>query len=130
MKKIGGTYFQVREHIFNRKIHVFLNIDDKGLTDWAKHRKIKGSFAFGKDNGFCCSMIHDRHCTEWAIALKEFQWRLHDMNTLVHEIHHAVVQIFDEHGCPHSTQTQEFFAQSEGNLFEAIGKALKERGLV
>lgn len=117
MRRLGKKCFQVQEHIFQRRVWVFLNMSNRDLAKFAKSKKLKGDFTYGKDLGFCCALEHDVRPTEWVIAIRDFHWRLADMNTLVHEIHHAVTKIFDDNGCRHTLDTQEFFATSEGRMF-------------
>lgn len=123
---IGKRYFTVREAIFRRRVHVFINYSDKEFSAWSKRKgwgerkKIETpnfkawSAEVGDDEGFA----------EWLICIHDFDWRISDQGTLIHEIVHTIIKIWKINNISVNVETQEFFAHSIGNLYEEIAAKL------
>lgn len=74
--EIGKRYFTVRENIFKRKIHVFLNYDKKGFAKWTGNKKLQeeSSCENWENNfaGFSTDINEKDGPTEWVILVKHF----------------------------------------------------------
>jgi hypothetical protein len=119
-------YFSVKESIFNRKVHVFVNFTSKQFEAFAENRwkarfvgEQKHEDYDAEFNAFSWS-ITGPYGTEWIIVLKEFDWCLSDQNILIHEITHTIIKICDSNNIKVNESTQEFLAHSVGNLYEDI----------
>lgn len=124
MKKIGKMYFKVRDRIFERTVHVFINYSDEDLKEFGKPRAWFFDLSYGPRCAYSLQIGKDGKLDEWVIAVKEFDWTISDIGTLVHECHHTIVKIFDQHLVKINVDTQEFSATAEGLLFEDIARKI------
>lgn len=123
--KIPKTYFVVRESIFNRKIHVFLNFTSSDFKKWNTKRGVEDDSHDDKDfMALSYELGSERSPTEWAISVKEFNWTIRDQGSLIHEIVHTIIKVWKLNNIPVNPDTQEFLAHSIGNLYEDIAAKL------
>jgi hypothetical protein len=121
--KIGKKYFIIRERIFNRKVNVFLNYSGKDFNKWCNKKNYKQDDHEEKDNdliGFSTEMSGEDTPTEWIIVCNNFDWTIKDQGTLIHEIVHTVIKIWNRNNMKVCLETQEFFAHEINNLYEDI----------
>ena len=124
---INKRIFTVYDPIFEQKIKVFANCEYKSLVRFfiknnipkeeAEERHLFDNFTtsiFNDDNNYRC----------YIIFIKHFEWTLDDMNTLIHETTHTIINIWDNNNIKVTKETQEFFAHTIGNLFEDISRKL------
>ena len=116
-------YIAIKESIFNRPVHVFLNYPYADYQKWLKKQHILDEE--GKQNNNFAAFStefssEERKYTEWVIFINDFQWTIHDMGSLIHEITHTIVKIWSSNNIPFNQDTQEFLAHSIGNLYEDI----------
>lgn len=123
-KKIPKRYIIVYDAIFTRRIHVLLNYSQDDYAKWLKKNGTTDSQPVHEFAGFTANIINDHGPTEWVIYIRNFQWTLADQNTLIHEIVHTIIQIWQTNNIPFNGDTQEFLAQSIGNLYEDISAKL------
>ena len=74
--------------------------------------------------GFSCTVSVKDKPTEFLIYIKDFQWTIENQGTLIHEIVHTIIKIWDSNNIPHTSDTQEFLATSVSNLYEDITRKL------
>jgi hypothetical protein len=134
--KIGKRHFTVEESIFHRKVLVFLNhsgdeVDavlnhgfDKVVYQDSEEDRARKNFNF---SGFSTAVSFSDEPTKWVIAVRDFQWTIKDQGTLIHEIIHTIIKIFETNSIPLNLDTQEFFAHDVSNLYEAIAVKLIPR---
>ena len=127
LKKVKRS-FCVRESIFQRPVHVFLNLSYEEYQEWQKKFAPEATDLDLGDNpnyqAFSTEITGGGKPTEWIIFLREFDWTLNNQGSLIHEIVHTIIKIWKENNIPFNSDTQEFLAQSVSNLYEDIGKEL------
>ena len=123
---IGKRYFVIYDSIFHRRIHVLLNHDSKSYAKWlSKMRAIEVDGSnFDDFAGFSSTVTPKSGPTEFVIFVREFEWSIKSQGTLIHEIVHTVMKIWDSNNIPHDLSTQEFLAHSIHNLYEDIARKL------
>ena len=126
MRSIGKKYFKVTECIFNRTVHVLLNYSDADYEEWIKRigAELGHDSSYDNFSGWSVEMSIKGRQSEWIIVLKDFDWTIRDQGTLIHEIVHTVVKIWDMNHIPLDLASQEFLAHSIGNLYEDIAAKL------
>jgi len=127
--------FRIQERVFHTRIHVFLGYEIEDFHKILIKRGYEGSF-YGSNTGsrtlgLTSTITHRRSpYRDVAICIPRFQNSVEDHNTLVHEIVHAVVQIFEDYSVDLNGMTQEFAAEMAGWMYqsieERIGKNLKK----
>lgn len=125
---IGKRYFFVRESIFSRRVHVFLNYTNGEINQWFDRKFKKVSHIEKKSSkemdasfsGFSTSFSGEDVPLQWVICASRFDWTISDQGTLIHEVVHTIVKIWDHNHIPVDASTQEFLAHSIGNLYEDI----------
>jgi len=124
--KIPKRYFKIRDSIFHRPIHVLLNHTAGQYTEFLNRMKVKdvADKEFDNFEGFTTSIDIEGMPTEWVVYIKEFNWTIKNQGTLIHEIVHAVIRIWQSNNIPYNSDTQEFLAHSIANLYEDISRKL------
>lgn len=125
-KKLPKKYIEVFDPIFSRRINVLLNYTPEEYASWLTRNGIKDVTDKDFDDfaGFCTSIQCEDGQTEILIYIKTFHWTILCQGTLIHEITHAVVRIFNLNNIPFTTETQEFFAHMIGRIYESIAEKL------
>ena len=121
--KIGKKYFIVRESIFHRRVHVFINFTGKEFTAFCKKKgfeELGGSNSDDNFAAFSATKSESGKADEWIIVIKRFNWCINDQGSLVHEVVHTIMKIWDANNIPHSLDNQEFLAHAIANLWEDI----------
>lgn len=124
-EKIGKRYFWVREPVFHRKVHIFLGYSSKEFDQWwaRGHKVIKPiEDETYNDNfhDFSTEINQDGKATEWCIVLGDFNWTIDHQGSLIHEVVHTVVKIWNKNNIPSNIHTQEFLAHEVATLYEDI----------
>ena len=124
--KIPKRYFVITDCIFNQQIHILLNHTPKQYEQWLNRKKVKdiAEKNYGDFAGFTSSLENEKGRTEWIIFVADFQWTIKNMGTLIHEITHAIIRIWQHNNIPYNADTQEFLAHSISNLYEDIARKL------
>lgn len=124
--KIPKRYFKIRDPIFHRPIHILLNHTPEQYTQFLNRMKVKdvADKEFDNFEGFTTSIDIEEMPTEWVIYIKEFNWTIKNQGTLIHEIVHTVIRIWQSNNIPYNSDTQEFLAHSIANLYEDIARKL------
>ncbi len=124
-------YIRVKERIFHRVIHVFLNYSSKEFESYVVKRwkacldgKSRPEF---DDNfsAFSSEWDDEKGVRGWIICIKDFDWSIRDQGTLIHEIVHTIVKIWAFNNIPYGKDTQEFLAHSVANLYEDIAYKIR-----
>lgn len=127
-QKAGGAkkkYFEVREAIFDRPVHIFAGfsggdlaakVQEKGL-----HFYVEGMVNF---SAFSLETSNPNAPTEWAIVLKHFDGEIEAQASLLHEVVHTIVKIFAANSIPCNLDTQEFLALDVEELYTDISTEL------
>ena len=126
-EKIGARTFQVIDPIFRQRIFVLLNQDQDSYAKFLTKNKIKDTdreFSLDRFNGVCTWLENQDGTRDYLILLKEFDWSIFHQGTLIHEITHCVIKIFDGNNIPFNHDTQEFIAHSISRIYEMIAKKL------
>jgi hypothetical protein len=118
-KKLGKHIFRLLDPIFHRRIHVLLNVGSSEFKKWNKKTYgIEDGYDEDSFAGFSVRMDKKGQPEEYVILVKRFDWTIQDQGTLIHEIVHTVIKIWDSNNIPHDSHTQEFLAHSIGNIYE------------
>jgi len=119
-------YFTVYEAVFQRKIHILLNFVPKDYEKWLNKMKAVdvGTRDFSDFSGFSTSLDIDGKPTDWIIYVKNFDWTIENQGTLIHEIVHTIIKIWQSNNIPYNQDTQEFLAHSIANLYEEIARKI------
>ena len=133
VSKIPKRYFTVKESIFNRRVHVFINYSHKEFAEWANK---KGDSSYNYDDnqdknfaGFSTELLVSDEPTEWLIVMKHFDWKIKEQGTLIHEIVHTIIKIWKNNNIPFTPDNQEFLAHEIGNLYEDIAAQIFNKKL-
>lgn len=126
--KIGSKTFTLYDPIFSQRIYVLLNQDEKSYARFLTRHKVKNvgkrDLSLTMFQGFS-SWIEDEDGTrEYIILLKHFTWTIKHQGTLIHEIVHTIIKIWEFNNIPYNSDTQEFLAHSIGGLYEMISRKL------
>ena len=125
-KKIPRKFIEIYDPIFSRRINVLLNYSPEEYASWLTRNGIKDVTDKGFDDfaGFCTTIENEDGLTEILLYIRTFHWTIICQGTLIHEITHAVVKIFNLNNIPFTTETQEFFAHMIGRIYESIAEKL------
>ncbi len=125
-EKIGRRYFQIYDSIFGRRVHVLLNHTPQDYEKWLNKRKIKdiGIKKFDDFAGWSTEIESSDGQTELIIFICRFNWAIKCQGTLIHEITHTVVKLFNQNHIPFNSDTQEFFAHLISRMYEEIAHKL------
>jgi len=122
---IPPRILKIFDPIFRQRIWVLLNHDDKSYARFLNRQKIKDiSKEIGNFAGFTAVVECENGLHDYLILLKHFNWCIKDQGTLIHEITHAVIRIFEGNNIPFNSDTQEFIAHSITGLYETIAQKL------
>lgn len=125
-ENIGKRYFKVYDSVFCRKVHVLLNYTPEDYAKWLTKNGIKdvAETKFDDFAGFSTEITAENEQTELVIYVRKFNWAIKCQGTLIHEIVHTVTKIFSHNNIPFTFETQEFFAQMIGRMYEDIAHKL------
>lgn len=126
---IGKRYFQIYDGIFARRVHVLLNYTPQDYEKWLNTKKIKdvGIKNFNDFAGWSTEIESSDGQTELIIFVSHFNWAIKCQGTLIHEITHTVVKLFNHNNIPFNSDTQEFFAHLISRMYEDIAHKLLQK---
>ncbi len=117
--------FTVSDPIFGQEIHVFCNSTESAWYNWQKRLEISNPAGLDPNHvGFSTHISFDDRPNVYVIWLNQFNWTLNDQETLIHEITHTVVRIWQANNITFCPETQEFFAHSVGGLYSVIASKI------
>jgi len=125
-EKIPKRYFVVYDAIFKQKIHILMNHTAEDYQKWLNKYKIKDIDVkdFDDFEGWVSNFTTEKGTTERILFIPKFNWAIKYQGTLIHEIVHIIIKIWDFNNIPFNADTQEFLAHSIGNLYEDIAHKL------
>ncbi len=123
---IPKRYFRVYDSIFQQRVHVLLNHTAKDYEKWLNKNKVKDLECKNFDDfqGWVSQFTSEKGKTERILFLPDFQWTIKQQGTLIHEIVHVIIRIWQFNNIPYNADTQEFLAHSIGNMYEDISRKL------
>ena len=124
--KIPKKYFVVYDAVFDQKIHVLMNHTAKDYEKWLNKHKVKdiGIKSVSDFAGWVTDFTTDEDTTERILFIPKFNWAIKCQGTLIHEIVHVIIKIWQSNNIPFNVDTQEFLAHSIGRLYESIAHKL------
>lgn len=125
-EKIGKKKLTIQDPIFRRRVHVLINHTVPDYVRFLNRMKVKD---VAKDNmsdfaAWAAPIGFDDRPTEYVIFMPEFQWAIYHQGTLIHEITHVVIRIFDNNNIPFNHDTQEFIAHAIARMYEDVAHKL------
>jgi hypothetical protein len=125
-EKIPKRYFVVWDSIFKQKINVLLNHSPEEYEKWLNKNKVKDIVVkdYNDFSGWVSEFTTEKGKTERILFLTTFQWAIKHQSTLIHEIVHVIIKIWQFNNIPFNADTQEFLAHSIANLYEDIAEKL------
>jgi hypothetical protein len=115
----------VFDPIFKQEIQVFCNLAEEDWMRWQRRRNIVNAEGLNPNTvAFSTHVSAEGEPNVYIIWLNRFDWTLDDQESLIHEITHTVVRIWEANNISFCIETQEFFAHSVGRLYAMIGAKL------
>lgn len=121
-ENIGKRYIKVDDSIFKQRVHILLNYTPEDYAKWLTKIGAKdvSTKSFNSFAGFSSAMEKEDEPDQYIIYVKRFNWAIKCQGTLIHEIVHTIVKIFNANNIPYNMDTQEFLAQEVSNMYEDI----------
>ena len=120
--------FSICDPIFRQQIYVLINQDEKSYCKFLTRigvKKIEKEYLeCSRFQGFSTYVENEDGVRDYIIFLKEFNWTIRHQGTLIHEITHTVIKIFESNNIPFNHDTQEFIAHSITGIYEALCRKL------
>lgn len=125
-ENIKPKHFVVYDDIFKQQVDVFINYNADMYTRWLNKNKIKDIDLKCFDNfaGWVSGYDDEDGKTKFILFMPVFQWAIKHQATLIHEITHAVIKIWQKNNIPFTPDNQEFLAHSIGNMYDDIAHKL------
>lgn len=121
LKPTGKKYFKLTDPIFHQRVHVFINYSREDYEAWLKKRGVVDESHWNNQlMAFSTEMKSATAPTEWIIYVPNFDWKIQDHGSVVHEVVHTIMKIWASNNVPFSLDTQEFVATSVHRLYEDI----------
>lgn len=124
--KIQKRCFVVYDAIFKQKIHILINHTPQEYEKWLNKNKVKDIIVKEIEDftGWVSDFTTEKGTTERIIFIPNFNWTIKNQGTLIHEIVHIIIKIWQSNNIPFNVDTQEFLAHSISNLYEDIAHKL------
>ena len=124
--KIQKRCFVVYDAIFKQKIHILINHTPQEYEKWLNKNKVKDIVVKETEDftGWVSDFTTEKGTTERIIFIPIFNWTIKNQGTLIHEIVHIIIKIWQSNNIPFNVDTQEFLAHSISNLYEDIAHKL------
>ena len=120
---VKARHFIVFDPIFSQKIHVFVNTPIKKYYEFLRKFDVKfdedSNYAL-KFGGFSSCIESKTGPPEFVIFVNRFDHSIASGETLIHEIVHTMIKIWDMNHIPYDYSTQEFMAWTIGNIWADI----------
>lgn len=125
-KQIPKRYFCVYDSIFKQKVHILINHSPEDYEKWLNRNKVEDIVAknFNDFAAWVSEFTTEKGTTERIVFMPNFQWTIKNQGSLIHEIVHVIVKIWEFNNIPYNQHTQEFLAHSIANLYEDIAEKL------
>lgn len=121
MSELKARKFLVYDPIFKQPIHVFLNCSEEQWGRWIKKLNVVNDTGLDPNFvGFSTHISAEGEPNNYVIWLNHFDWTLDCQETLIHEIAHTIVRIWETNNIQFVPETQEFYAHSLGRLYAII----------
>lgn len=117
-------YFKVYDSIFSQLVHCLFNFSSEDYAKWLKKNKIKDTLKKENYLGWTSEIIMENNLMEIILFIPNFDWTIQNQGTMIHEITHVIIKIWDKNNIPYNSDTQEFLAHSISNMFEDIAKKI------
>lgn len=118
----------VYDPIFKQKVQIFCNLTEADLTAWEKKVGVSNSDGLNPNTvAFSTHYSSTDAPNIYLIWLNRFDWTIDDQDSLIHEIVHTIVRIWQANNIQFVPETQEFFASSVGGLYALIATKLMVR---
>lgn len=118
----------VYDPIFKQKVQVFCNCTERDYLIWQKRLNVSNIDGLDSNlRAFSTHVSSEGMPNIYVIWLNRFSWTLDDQESLVHEVVHTVVSIWEANDISFVPETQEFFAQSTGRLYSLIASKIMIR---
>lgn len=127
---LSPLLIEVYDPIFNQKVHVFCNSTEQDLLRWQKRVGVRDDDNEGLNPNYIAFSTHYSSTggpNIYLIWLNHFNWTLDDQESLIHEVTHIVVRIWQANNIQFVPETQEFFAHSIGRLYSMIATKILAR---
>lgn len=122
MSEVGKRKFTIYDPIFQQKICVFINCAEADFLNFQRKLNVSNVDGFNPNFvGFSTHISAEGEPNTYVIWLNHFDWTLDDQESLIHEITHTVVRIWEANSIKFTPDTQEFFAHTVGRLYSMIG---------
>ena len=125
--KIGKRTIKIFDPIFRQRVYILLNQDQSDYVKFLNRQKIKDAakeFDLSRFKGMTTHIDNEDGTRDYLILLKEFNWAILHQGTLIHEITHLVIKIFEANNIPFNHDTQEFIAHSISRIYELLANKL------
>ena len=124
--KILKRCFIIYDAIFKQKIHILINHTPKEYEKWLNRNKVKDIVVKDIEEfmGWVSDFTTEKGKTERILFIPKFNWAIKCQGTLIHEIVHIIIKIWQFNNIPFNVDTQEFLAHSIANLYEDIAQKL------
>lgn len=126
-RSMGTLTLKVTDPIFRQEIHVLLNHTQESYACFLKKHKVEDSDRnqpIARFAGFTTSWDADDGPRNYLILIRRFQWSIFHQGTLIHEITHVVMRIFESNNIPFNQDTQEFIAHAVARIYEDVAHEL------
>lgn len=125
MSELAPISTVIYDPVFKQEIRIFCNVTEDVWVRWQKRRKIVNADGLDPNHvAFSTHVTADGEPNIYIIFLNHFDWTLDDQDSLIHEIVHTVVRIWEANNIKFVPETQEFFAHSVGHIYALIGAKL------
>lgn len=122
---IGKTTLKIYDPIFKQKIMCFFNCDEANYVAFQKRLGVSNLDGYDPNNiAFTTHISAEGEPNTYVIWLKHFDWTIDDQASLIHELIHVVVRIWEANNIKFIPETQEFFAHSVDQLYSLIAAKL------
>ena len=123
---IGARHFVIFDRIFEQQVDVFLNYTPEQYTRWLNKNNIQDLEMKSVNNfaGWVSNYEDEEGVVKTILFMPKFDWAIKYQGTLVHEITHVIIKIWQRNNIPYNADTQEFLAWSIGRMYEDIAQKL------
>jgi len=125
MKKIGKTQVKVYDPIFHQRVVILVNYSVEDYQAWEKRMGVANPSGHNYNVGaFTTHLTAEGEPNTYIVYMPHFEWTIDDQSTLIHELIHVIVRIWEANNIQFVPPTQEFFAHSVDQLFGEIAHKL------
>lgn len=121
-------YYPIHDKVYRKNFHLVVNETEDDFYRWiVENNQNKQDEELKKliSGGVKGLTIFEEDKPYYYIYVKEFDWKIDDQATLVHELNHFVDFVFEKSGVPINTENTEVRAYYFEYLFTKCWQALK-----